>query len=60
MACFILHNICRKHRVPLLSQLTPSPAATGVALITTEDDDEAAHEFREGRSVRATIVTSFA
>ena len=60
MCCFILRNICRKHRVLLLSQHTPSPTSAALTAIRADGDGEEAHEFHDGRSVRAAIVGSFA
>ena len=60
MCCYILHNICRKHRVPLLSQHTPSPTSAALTVIPADGDGKEAYEFHDGRSVRAAIVGSFA
>ena len=56
MCCFILHNLCRKHKMPMMHERTPLPAAIEIAPI--EEDTEGADS--QGRSVRAAIVASFA
>ena len=59
MCCFILHHICREHRVTLLSQHTPSPTPAALTVIPADGDGEESHEFHDGR-IRAAIVGSFA
>ena len=57
MCCFILHNICRRHNIPV-PHIEPSPAS---CLTTAERPEEGTgvHDQQIGNTVREAIISSF-
>ena len=57
MCCFILHNICRRHNIPV-PHIEPSPAR---CLTTAERPEEGTgvHDQQDGNTVREAIISSF-